>query len=242
MYFIVIILQVFCIYHAYRNNSDGKWYWLIIFLPIIGCILYLYDHFYSKENVKNLKETAKSAINVNYEIEKLEKAVEFSDSIANKTALAYKYAELGHFDKAANTYKSCLSGYNKNDPYTLKQLVKCHYKIEDYELSIYYAEKLTEDKDFAKSEEKLFYALSLVKISELEKAEDVFNQMDSRYSNYKQRMEFARFLHSQGRKDEALNKLDELLDEFNKMSPEERRNKRQKKSAVSKMYNELKRA
>ncbi len=72
---IIIMLQVVCLLHAYRNGSDQKWYWLILFYPIIGSIIYLYEHFYSRKNMADLSEGVKGVINSNYEIQKLEKEV-----------------------------------------------------------------------------------------------------------------------------------------------------------------------
>jgi hypothetical protein len=84
-YPLIIGLQAFCIYHAYKNNSEQKWFWLIIFFPLIGCIIYLYHHFYSKENVRTISEGIKETVDKNYQTRKLEDKLNFSDSVQNKT-------------------------------------------------------------------------------------------------------------------------------------------------------------
>ena len=36
----ILILQVFCLYHAYKNKSENWWYFLILMFPLIGSLIY----------------------------------------------------------------------------------------------------------------------------------------------------------------------------------------------------------
>ena len=96
----LLILQVFCIYHVYKNKREYWWVWLIIFFPLIGCIIYVYKNFYSKKNIENLAEEVKSTTNSNYTIAKLEKELEFSDTIENKVKVADEYVGRGNFERS----------------------------------------------------------------------------------------------------------------------------------------------
>ena len=55
----ILLLQAFCVYHAYRNNVEQRWYWLILFLPLFGCIIYLVQNFNSASTIKSLEENVK---------------------------------------------------------------------------------------------------------------------------------------------------------------------------------------
>lgn len=223
---VVLILQVFCVYHAHKNNADQKWYWLIIFLPAIGCIFYLYYHFYNRENLQTVSEGFKSVVKSNYEIEKLEQKLKATESTLNKNLLADKYVEIGRYSDAIGHYESCLTGTNYEQSHVVMSLLYAHYLNGDYAAAVGYGEKIKDKKEFAKSKEKVGYAWSLYHLNEIGKAEDIFREMDSSFSNYPQRLEYAKFLKVVERKEEAIAFLDSLIEEFVQMSSEERRNKR----------------
>ncbi|MEL6810935.1 MAG: hypothetical protein AAFP76_06330 [Bacteroidota bacterium] len=223
---LVVILQLFCLYHAHKNNADQKWYWLIIFFPLIGGLFYLYDHFYNRQNLQTVSEGFKGIINSNYEIEKLEQQLRATDSDQNKTLLADKYIEVGRYEDAVNLYESCLTGNNYDQTHVKKSLVYAHYLTGNYADSVKYAEQILDNKDFRKSEEKVGYAWSLYYMNEGAKAEEVFDEMDSSFTNYPQRLEYAKFLNERGSTSEAVSFLDKLIEEFGQMLPHERKDKR----------------
>ena len=104
-----LLLQIFCVYHAYKHSSEQKWYWLIIFFPVFGSLIFLYHHFYSKDTVETISEGIKGVVNKNYQTEKLENKLNFSDSVLNKTNLANKYMDIGEYSSAIQLYESCLN-------------------------------------------------------------------------------------------------------------------------------------
>ncbi len=231
-YPIVLIIQGFCIYHAYKSNADQKWFWLIIFLPLIGVGLYLYDHFYSKEKVVSITEGVKGIVNKNYEIEKLEQKRSLTDSDLNKTNLADKYAEIGMYDKAILLYESCLNGTESDAPDVLKSISYAHYLNKEYADCVKYAEQLIANKEFHKSEEKVGYAWSLYHLGETDKAEITFKEMDARFTNYVHRLAYAQFLNLTDRQEESTTFLNDLLTEFDQMLPLERKDKRDVLNAI----------
>ena len=77
---IVVIIQGYCLYHAYTNRVYQRWFWFIIIFPLLGSVVYLYHHFYSKRNTAVLSEGLKGIVNSNYEVEKMEKELKLTDS------------------------------------------------------------------------------------------------------------------------------------------------------------------
>lgn len=239
LYPLIIVLQVYCIYHAYKNGSERYWYFIIFIFPFLGSILYLYKNVYNRQQVSNLKESAKLVINSNYEVEQLEKEVKFSDTIANKSRLAEKYIEVGRYSEAVNLYKSCLDGFNKNDTYTLMNLVKACYLNNDFEKAIFYGNKLIDNYEFQSAEQKIAYAWSFYELGDIDKAEKVFEEMDHNYSNHLHRKEYASFLIKLDRKEEAKKKLIKLREEFGMMTPIERRGKKAVEREVASLLKEV---
>ena len=227
-----MIMQGFCIYHAYKNKASSLWYLLIIMVPFLGSCAYLIYHFYNRRNIENITEGVKGVINTNYEVERLEKEVNFSDTILNKSLLAEKYLELRRFDEARDLYDSCLEGFNQNNPKIIMKLVKANYLLKDYDKAIVHGDLIKNDPQFRKSEELVYYAWSLQRDNQLDVAEELFESLDSKYSNYIYRLEYCKFLKSIDKTEVAIAKLNELIEEFEQMeSYEKRLNKSNKKTA-----------
>ncbi|MFK7784245.1 MAG: hypothetical protein AB8B56_03965 [Crocinitomicaceae bacterium] len=220
---LILIIEIFCLYHAYKNRADQKWFWFIIIFPLIGCIFYLYHHFYSKDNIHIVTESVKGAVNRNYEVEKLEKEVQFSSTIQNKTNLADKYAADGRTAEAIELYESCLVGFNSNDLGVKMSLLECYASIREYEKACEIGDTFTSEKAFSNSWSRIGYAWSLYHVGRIEDAETNFKDTNVRYSNYPHRLEFAKFLALIEKKEEAIQLLDKMIDEFNNMNSSERR-------------------
>ena len=216
-YPLIIALQAFCVFHAYKNNSEQKWYWLIIFFPLLGCGIYLYHHFYSRENVKIVSEGLKGSVNKNYQIEKLENKVNFSDSVLNKTMLADKYLETNEYEKAIELYDSCLKGFDKGNVDTIQKIIHCYFSTKNYEKAVFWGEKIKNNREFHTSVGHVSYAWSLFHLNETEKAEDNFKLMDASYSNFSQRIEYSKFLYQINKQKEARDMLEEVSEEFDQL-------------------------
>ena len=236
---LAIVLQIFCLYHAYKNNNQQKWFLLIIFLPFIGSLIYLYYHFFNRVTAEAVEENITSVVHTNYKIEKLEKEVRFSGTVTNKTLLADEYVENGNFEKAIFLYTSCLKGTHADDPDILMRLVKAHYLNQDYPATIKYGVQIENEKIFQNAEERIAYAWALNNIGEQVKAEQAFEAMDHQFSNYKNRLEFCNFLIEHSRKDEAKEKLLTMTDEIEHMGRAEKRSKRQIYNSIQALLNTL---
>jgi len=222
----ILILQVFTIYQAYRNNADQKWFYLIIFLPFIGSALYLYDTFYNTRNIDNLSEGVKTILQDNYKIEKLKKQLASSDTMTNRLALADEYRTSGKYEKAIEYYEACLTGNYTAAPDILRKLIDCTYQFSDYRAVVTYGNKIKDDKIFRKSEERAYYAWALYETGDTEGAEREFDSMDAYFSNYRQRLEYAKFLKTIGKESKSVDLVDELLREIDSMDKYEKRLKK----------------
>jgi hypothetical protein len=232
----ILILQAFCIYHAYQNHTDQKWYWLIIFFPGFGCLFYLFHHFYNRNTITNVTEGVKGVVNSNYRLEQLEKALRFNDSLKNKIALADAYMQYARYKDAVKLYSDCLSGFMADDPGLRTKLLKAHFLNGDYDETISWGKKLESEKSFKNAEEKAAYAWALHYQGKTDLAEGVFRDTDKTFTNYFHRLEYCKFLLATDKKDELKNKLSDLVEEFEHMKGNERRMKRNLIREVKDLY------
>lgn len=219
----LLILQAFCVYHAYKNNAEQRWYWLIMFLPGIGCAIYLYQNFYSSKNIQNLEQGLKQVVNSNYKIEQLEKSLRFVDNYANKINLADAYMDHGRFKDAVDLYQSCLNSFMADDVDLQMKLLKAHFYNHDFVAAIQLGQKLEKEKNFKNAEARVYYAWAHFYNTNISTAEDIFTDLNKSFTNYRHRLEYCRFLKEVKKHKELTELVKTLLEEFEHMKGPERK-------------------
>jgi hypothetical protein len=234
----LLLLQAVCLYHAYRNNVGQRWFWLILFLPGVGCCLYLYDTFYSRRNVHTLTQGVKQVINRNYRIEQLEREVRFSGNVASKTRLADAYTENGRYPEAISLYRECLQGFLAGDPDLRMKLLQVCFQQKEFNSVIDCGNELEngKEKNFASSEARIAYAWALHYCGNPGKAEEIFDNMNRRHTNYRHRLEYCRFLKETGNLEKLDVTLRELLEEFDYITGSERKLHRKLIAQAKELY------
>jgi len=231
---------MFCLYHAYTTKPEQKWYWIIIFFPFIGSLFYLYHTFYSQRNIDNLTEEVKNVFVSNYKIDKLEKQLSYSDTVANRILLADEHHLAGNYSRALELYQSCLQGLHEDDPKLLLKILENSYLNREYETAIEYGVLLKGDKLFEDSTERISLAWSYYEMGKEQDAEHHFRAMDKRFSNYEHRLEYARFLALTSDNTEASKGiLKELLDEIDAMDAYEKRLKKSISQKIKYEYQQM---
>lgn len=220
---LLIALEAFCLYHAYTNRREQRWYWIILFLPYIGCAIYLYDAFYSRRNVASLAEGLKQAVNSDYRLQKLEKQVQFSDNIKNRILLGDAYMEYSRYKDAVDMYESCREGYMTDDETLKCKLVHAFYFNKQFDRCIEVGSELRGSKTFRNAPERVSLAWALKMQNRETEATGLFEDMDRSYANYPHRFAYCQFLIQVGKKELAHEKLAVLSEELEHMKGPERR-------------------
>ncbi len=226
LYISLTLLYAYCVYHAYKTSAEQRWYWLILFLPVVGCVLYLAQVFANQSTADipndNLRESTVST----HRIGQLESAVEFNDSVTNKEALADAYIDVRRYKDAVPLYVSCLQGFMAGDPAISMKLLYAYFMDGNYAEAVELGNLLKSEKGFRDSEARLAYAWALYRRGDKQKAEAAFVDMDRSFTNYHHRFEYSKFLVETASPTAAKAKLSELLEEFDQMKDTERRQTR----------------
>ncbi len=233
------MLQCFCFYHIYKNQKQYWWYFVIFFVPLVGCLAYLYMNIFRNANYDGIVEEAKGILDNDYEIQKLEKENRFADTIANKLKLANAYLDRNRFNEAIDLFQSCLTGNATNDPGIKMSLLKAYFLNEEYSEAVSIGNELKDFKAFQQAEERVAYAWSLYYSDEIELAQENFQVMDCNFTNYMHRLEFARFLDKIQRTMLAKVKLEEILEEIDHMDNFEKKNKKAVIREIQNFYDSL---
>jgi len=217
-YYLTIALQVYCCYDAYKNKREVYWYAIVLFLPVIGALIYLFMNVFITKDAQEISNEITTAINPSKRIKELIEKVEFSDTFASRVALADAYFKSTEYQEALLNYQTVLDGPHKNDVYVQEQLVVTYYFLNNYEKVVAAATSLKANSEFKASKILFYLGLSYKALGKFNNAEKSFKALDVRYSNYQERLVFAQFLLEREKPKEAKELIEALLSEFNYMS------------------------
>jgi hypothetical protein len=160
-YYIIGGLQAICAFHAYRSGKLDKWIWLIVFLPVIGSLIYLYQEVLSRRRISTPKIDVGAVFNPGAKLKKLEDEVRFTDTFANRIKLADAYLDGGFTDKAVEIYTASLTGAFAENEHVMAQLIIAYYKQQRYAEILPLAKKLYKLPQFMRSQAHVTYAMEV---------------------------------------------------------------------------------
>jgi hypothetical protein len=215
LYYLTIAFQLFCVYHVYKNANNYYWYFIIFFIPVIGCLVYLFTQVIGKRDLVNSMEEMNLIMNPTKKIKDLEQQLAFSNTFQNKINLADAFLETNDYENAILNYEDALKSNFKNNPHTLNKVIVCYFKLEKFDKVIDYSNKINLDKDF--NETIHYLGLALEKIGDFEAAEIQLRKLNKRYSNYEERLLLSKFLLRRNKIAEAKEVSQEILLEIESM-------------------------
>jgi hypothetical protein len=226
VYVISIALQLICVIHCLRNNNQQRWIFIIIFLPLIGCIAYFFTEIVNGRDIGTIQSGLGTMLNPTGRIRRLENNLRFSDTFNNRVMLADAYLGVGRVDEAIELYTSSLTGAFTENDYVFRQLISAYFIKEHYQELIPLAQKISNHPEFPRSRAHIQYACALGYIGDSQGAEREFKKMKSRYSAFEARYQYGLFLQRAGRADEARHIFKDMTEEAPHLSARERRSNR----------------
>ena len=219
MYFYLIVaLQAYCLYHAFKNRKPIYWYFLIFFIPLLGSIIYLITQVFNQNDVDKIQEDITTALNPTKKIKELEAKIQHIDTYANRIDLADAYFKLGDFPKAILNYKKTLEDEVQDRTYATEQMMFSNFELKNYKEVIHQAETIKDTTEFKDSKAQFCYGMALKEDGDFKKAEIQLKQADKPFSNYKERLELAKLYLETDREAEAKPLLEELSYESNRLT------------------------
>lgn len=223
LYFI-IAFQGYCIYHLLKNKNSYYWIFAILFLPFIGCVTYLVTQVFNKRdtekiqgNITAITEPSKKN-DASSQVKNLELKLDFADTYLNRVNLADGYLAANNYTNAIEHYHIALEDKTQNDFYVKVNLIKSFYSIKDYNQVIALSDGLESHKEYEKSEIPFLYGMALAEKERPQEAEIQLKIIDRPYSNYNERLAFAKFLVRIDRTNDAKELLEELYVEMQNMT------------------------
>ncbi|MXV14253.1 hypothetical protein [Hufsiella ginkgonis] len=212
-YYVIVGLQALCVFHSFRRGTQGRWLFVIVLLPVVGCLAYIYSEILANRRVKTPNIDLAAVFNPGARIKRLEDALRFSDTFNNKIRLADAYLEAGYNNRAIAVYEPALTGAFAENEHGLSQLVIAYFNEERYDDAIRAAKKVYRASQFNRSKAHIIYAQALERNGQPDLAEKEFKAMKGRYSCFEHRYHYGEFLKRAGRHGDAQQVFGEMMDE-----------------------------
>ncbi|WP_394752562.1 PLDc N-terminal domain-containing protein [Crenothrix sp.] len=205
MLFIIIsvAIQMALAIHVLRTNRKPAWVLIISFVPILGCLAYIFVELmpgwldsrsgqpgqkkirYSKDSDKALKEAIAD--------------VELADTPRNRMKLAEHYLIREQFQEAKEQYQKCLVGINKTDPALMLGLASADFGLTHYAQTIETLEALKlANPDFKSPPGHLIYARAQEHIGNIDAASNEYEALIQYYPSPEPTCRFALLLKNHG--------------------------------------------
>lgn len=221
-YFLMVALQVFCIVHILRNGKQYGWIFLVIFIPVVGSLVYLFMEVYSKGGTQKIEGDVAKFVNPSSTFKKLEKERSFADTYENRVNLADAYLQNGRIEEAVKLYEISRVGLYDDDYHLITQLVLGYFHLERFQEAVKLGNILKESSDFQKSASYVKYALSLEKLGERVKAIEMLQKTNRSFSYFEHRYWLGMLLLRNGNEKDALNLWKEVMSDLSRMKSGER--------------------
>jgi len=133
---LVFGLQLLCAAHVIRTGRPCQWLFIILALPLAGCLAYFFleilpDLSHSRAARQAVRDIG-AVIDPERELrERAERAAE-ADTVANRAALAEECLRLGRPTDAKRLFESCLTGIHATDHALMLGLAQARFALEDY--------------------------------------------------------------------------------------------------------------
>jgi hypothetical protein len=222
-YVFTVVLQAICVIHCVRRGNTNNWIWLIVFLPLIGSLVYIFTEIINRRDIQKVQSGMGAVFNPSGAIKKLQENLRFSDTFTNRVALADAYLGAGQTVKAIELYESSLYGNFEENEYVLNRLIQAYYTEHRYAEIIPLAKKIYSLPQFARSRSHVMYATALGYTGQPELAEKEFKSLKTRFSTYEARYQYGLFLERSNRVQEAKELFTEVLDESTHLGSREKR-------------------
>ena len=222
-YYISLILQAICVWHCLRKRNEQKWIWLIVFLPVIGCVIYFFSEIVTDKEVQRVGGGLGQTFNPGGRIRKLEAQLKFADTFENRILLADALLATDQTGRAIELYEQSLKGVFAENEHGVMQLMVAYAKTAQWDKILPLAKKVYNSPQFARSQAHLAYAKALAKTRHEEAAEKEYLKMKARFSAFESRYHYGLFLLQTNREEEARDVFEEILEEEKHLSGREKR-------------------
>jgi hypothetical protein len=205
---LVFGLQLLCLAHVVRTGRACQWFFIIMALPLAGCLVYFFveilpDLSRSRAARQAVRDIG-AAIDPERDLRALTQRAAEADTVENRTALAEECLRRGRSTDAKRLFQSCLTGPHATDHTLMLGLAQAQFALEDYAGTCETLDRLrAAHPDLSCPEGHLIYARSKEQQGQVEQALIEYAALVGYYPGEEARCGLALVLQKTGRVAEA---------------------------------------
>ena len=201
-------LQFLCAVHVLRTGRPTQWLFVIMLLPVAGCLAYLFleilpEMRHSRAGRQVARDIG-SVVNPDGELRRLTKEAMRTDTVQNKFDLAKECNSRGRFEDARELLEQCLTGVHADDPNIMMALARAEFGLADYAACCNTLDRLREaNPDYQSSEGHLMYARAMEGQGKDGEALAEYAALTDYYPGEEARCRYAQLLQRTGQHEQA---------------------------------------
>jgi hypothetical protein len=227
---ISLVLLVICLVHAIRTRQDAWWFFIILFMPTFGPLVYLLAVLLPSWKGERVFTSAAKRTSSSYrrEIKNLELRLSQVDTVATRSELGDACLKAGDFAKAREYFLSCLQGNYRTNPYFWYGLAQACYELGLYDEALNAIDKTMQANytDY-KNDRVLLKAKTLAELNRDEEAISLFQEVANFIPTQEGLCRLGIILERNNRTEEAKQVFQKILRSSQAMTPKTRKREKQ---------------
>jgi hypothetical protein len=222
----LLIAIALCV-HVVRTNQPLYWIFLILFVPVLGSVVYLIaiviPEMAGGTRAKRMGMAARDALDPGREYRQAKAAADDSPTVHNRMRLAAAAASLGRHAEAEQLYGEAMQGIHADDPALLLGRANALIELGRAPEALPLVEKLTEEQGARSPATALAQARVYEALGRIAEADAAYQWAAGRLPGLEALGRYAAFLARVGRKSEAADNLAEIDRRIERANPQFRR-------------------
>ena len=210
------LLLIVCVVHAVRTNRVFPWIYILIFLPLVGSLVYIgmevVPDLVRSRRARQFGTAARNIADPNRGFRQAHRDVALVGSVDAKKSLAEEYVSRGQYPDAIALYQDALQGQFKDDSALLLGLAKAQFLNGDGAGAQASLDALqAADPKFSSADAHLLYARALELQGKDQDALGEYQKLVRYYPGEEARTRLALLLKKLGRTEEARTIFEEVV-------------------------------
>jgi hypothetical protein len=213
MFYLMIGLQLACIFHAMRNGNS-QWI-MVLLIPGIGALAYglafIMPELFGSFGLRRTARGVMKKIDPWRDVRKMDRDLQRTDNIENRLRIATECLDLKDYDRAEQLYRETLVGFYEHEPQAMLGLAQAQFGLNKYvETKQTLDELIGHNPDFRSAVGHLLFARTLEALGDIERAQVEYEVVKDSFVGEEARVRFAAFLLAQNKTRRAAEILQEI--------------------------------
>lgn len=215
---ITIAIQVAAVVHLFRTGRDMRWLFLIILVPMIGCLAYFFvevlPSLKTSPSARHALRRAKQAVDPNRGVREGSLDYERSQNVETAARLTEEFTKAGRHAEAIRVASEARTGLFEDDPKILLALARAQFEAGEHTATIATLDYLREkNPGFRSADGHLIYARALAESGATGRALEEYAALANYYPGAEARVRQAMLYKQLGDKDRAAELFAAILED-----------------------------